>query len=136
MCSCFVSHLLEGSPWVTTVGGTDGQTQAWSGSGGGFSNVFPRPSYQSSAVQNYLSQNAANLPPSSLYNGTFGRAYPDVAAFSTNFMVVTSLVPQPVDGTSCAVILHFEFEILKESCVIRIFDRIFVLDLKSNYFFC
>ncbi len=44
---------------------------------------------------------AKHLPPQQQWNRT-GRAYPDVAAFSTGFMVVTDLFPQPVDGTSCA----------------------------------
>lgn len=77
-----------------------GSEVAWSGSGGGFSVVWPRPAYQAAAVSHYLST-AKHLPPQQQWNRT-GRAYPDVAAFSTGFMVVTDLIPQPVDGTSCA----------------------------------
>ena len=69
-------------------------------SGGGFSNFFAMPEYQKATVANYLQTNPA-LPHSSLYNST-GRSYPDGAAFATNFEVVTDLIPQPVDGTSCA----------------------------------
>lgn len=103
----FVPSFPAGSPWVTAVGGTtcqnpfeSGPEVAWSGSGGGFSNQWAIPSYQSSAVATYL-RTAKHLPPQHLWNRT-GRAYPDVAAFSTGFMVVTDLLPSPVDGTSCA----------------------------------
>jgi len=49
-------------------------------SGGGFSNVFPLPSYQSSAVKTYFSQ---HLPPytSAQYNNSqMTRGYPDISA--------------------------------------------------------
>ncbi len=98
----------QSSPYCTAVGGTSlagvfetGPEVAWSGSGGGFSNVFPMPAYQRAAVASYLSRNKGQLPSSSLYNAS-GRCYPDVAAFSTGFAVVSDLVPQLVDGTSCA----------------------------------
>jgi len=48
-------------------------------SGGGFSITFTMPSYQTAAVQSYLTNPAANLPSSSLYNAA-GRAYPDISA--------------------------------------------------------
>lgn len=47
-------------------------------SGGGFSNYFPRPSYQEAAVDSYF----ASYTPSystTLYNGT-GRGFPDISA--------------------------------------------------------
>ncbi len=104
----FVPSFPASSPVVTTVGGTSlsgpletGSEVAWSGSGGGFSNVFAMPAYQKSAVVQYLGRNKGSLPPSANYNVS-GRCYPDVAAFSTGFMVVSDLVPEPVDGTSCA----------------------------------
>ena len=45
--------------------------------GGGFSNYFPRPSYQDLAVSTFL--NSDNLPPFYRYNAA-GRAVPDVSA--------------------------------------------------------
>jgi tripeptidyl-peptidase-1 len=73
------------SPYVTAVGGTDfatksviGEESAWSCGGGGFSNTFAQPSWQSAAVSGYLAQTGI-LPDASLFNMT-GRAYPDVAA--------------------------------------------------------
>jgi tripeptidyl-peptidase-1 len=68
-------------------------------SGGGFSDYFERPSYQQAAVSAYL--NSGKLPNSKFYNST-SRAYPDIAAFATNFEVVIAGSLQPVDGTSCA----------------------------------
>lgn len=76
------------SPYVTSVGGTDfstksviGAESAWSCGGGGFSDTFAQPSWQSSVVQSYLaSATAAGVLPSSAYFNASGRAYPDVAA--------------------------------------------------------
>ena len=80
------------SPYVTAVGGTSFDIQdtpsaehAHTISGGGFSDVFPQPEYQQSAVRNYL--NSQNAPPHDLFNRT-GRAYPDVAALCLNFWTV------------------------------------------------
>jgi tripeptidyl-peptidase-1 len=72
------------SPYVTAVGGTDfstkstiGEETSWDASGGGFSNTFEIPSYQSEAVATYKS--TAELPDAKYYNDT-GRGYPDVSA--------------------------------------------------------
>ena len=46
--------------------------------GGGFSNYFPRPSFQDTVVQNYIDQHTANLSATAFNRS--GRAYPDVAA--------------------------------------------------------
>ncbi|XP_042300112.1 tripeptidyl-peptidase 1, partial [Sceloporus undulatus] len=70
-------------------------------SGGGFSNVFPMPKFQVAAVKRFLST-ATHLPPSSYYNST-GRAYPDLAALSDNYWVVSNRIPLPwVSGTSAS----------------------------------
>jgi len=80
----FNPDFPAGSPYVTAVGGTDfvtksviGDEMAWTDGGGGFSDTFTQPSWQSSAVSTYLS--TASLPPSRYYNSA-GRGYPDVAA--------------------------------------------------------
>ncbi|XP_034282279.2 tripeptidyl-peptidase 1 isoform X1 [Pantherophis guttatus] len=96
------------SPYVTTVGGTAFQHPFLVGtevadyiSGGGFSNVFPMPDYQVTAVKRFLST-SPHLPPASYYNST-GRAYPDLAALSDNYWVVTNHIPVPwVSGTSAS----------------------------------
>nr|XP_020446720.1 tripeptidyl-peptidase 1 [Monopterus albus] len=95
------------SPYVTTVGGTSFKNPfkvtyevTHYISGGGFSNVFEMPSYQSSAVAAYLK--TANLPPQSYFNIS-GRAYPDMAALSDNYWVVVNRLPMPwVSGTSAS----------------------------------
>ena len=87
------------SAYVTAVGGTKSPTEVWSFGGGGFSNVFPRPSYQDEAVEAYLKSGKA--PPTKYFN-TSGRAYPDVSAFSVDFMIEHDGLPFHVTGTSCA----------------------------------
>lgn len=97
------------SPYVTTVGGTSFKNPFKVTyevtdyiSGGGFSNVFEMPEYQVSAVKKYLKSVTESLPPESYFN-TSGRAYPDIAALSDNYWVVTNRVPIPwVSGTSAS----------------------------------
>ena len=87
------------SPYVTAVGGTVSLSEVWSDGGGGFSNVFATPSYQSDAVKEYLASGKA--PPTKYFNSS-GRAYPDVSAYSVACDIVIDGIPWPVDGTSCA----------------------------------
>ncbi|XP_030055638.1 tripeptidyl-peptidase 1 isoform X2 [Microcaecilia unicolor] len=96
------------SPYVTTVGGTSFKNPFLVThevtdyiSGGGFSNVFPMPDYQVPAVMHYL-KTVSKLPPNSYYNAS-GRAYPDVAALSDNYWVVSNQILFPwVSGTSAS----------------------------------
>ncbi|RXN17158.1 tripeptidyl-peptidase 1-like protein [Labeo rohita] len=96
------------SPYVTTVGGTSFKNPFKVTyevtdyiSGGGFSNVFAMPDYQVGAVQAYL-KNVQPLPPQTYFSIT-GRAYPDLAALSDNYWVVTNRIPVPwVSGTSAS----------------------------------
>jgi len=74
------------SPYCTTVGGTDfvksgviGDETTWWGSGGGFSNTFSIPDYQTDAVAAYKKTAAASLPPANKWNQT-GCGFPDVSA--------------------------------------------------------
>lgn len=71
--------------------------------GGGFSNYFPQPDYQSPFVSKYLS--IIGDENSNLYN-RFGRAYPDISASSIHFDVIwngTQLLPiEDCDGTSAS----------------------------------
>ncbi|CAH2226284.1 tripeptidyl-peptidase 1 [Pelobates cultripes] len=95
------------SPYVTTVGGTSFKNPFQVTyevtdyiSGGGFSNSFAMPQYQANAVSQYLQ--LVKLPPESYFNRS-GRAYPDVAALSDNYWVVTNMIPIPwVSGTSAS----------------------------------
>jgi tripeptidyl-peptidase-1 len=105
------------SPFITAVGGTDlatksviGAEKAWSDGGGGFSDHFAAPAYQTSFVESYLKKlDAAGLtPPAAAFNAT-GRAYPDIAAMAgvqNPYCVAASLAIKPsmtgVGGTSAA----------------------------------
>jgi subtilase family serine protease len=66
-------------------------------SGGGFSEVAAQPSYQTTAVKNYLSSGVA-LPPAKMYNAS-NRAHPDVAAVGHNGLIYEG-TPEAVGGTS------------------------------------
>ncbi|KAI0749811.1 subtilisin-like protein [Daedaleopsis nitida] len=84
----FVPQFPASCPYVTTVGATqvapgksvndrEIATTAFP-SGGGFSNTFPRPSFQNRVVNRYLKN--TELPyAADIFNRT-GRGYPDVAA--------------------------------------------------------
>ena len=85
------------SPYVTTVGGTASKTEVWSSSGGGFSNYFGMPDYQKEVVEAYI----AKIGENKKFNRS-GRAYPDVSAFSVDFVIIDDGGETGVDGTSCA----------------------------------
>jgi len=93
----YTPNWPSSSPYVTVVGGTATASEVWSSSGGGFSNYFGTPDYQKDVVDAYL----ANIPESKQFNKS-GRAYPDVSAFSVNYVIIDDGVEVPVAGTSCA----------------------------------
>uniref|UniRef100_A0A8C9WII4 Tripeptidyl peptidase I n=1 Tax=Scleropages formosus TaxID=113540 RepID=A0A8C9WII4_SCLFO len=105
--NAFRPSFPASSPYVTTVGGTSFKNPFQVTyevtdyiSGGGFSNIFPMPDYQLAAVSAYLK--GTTLPPKTYFN-TSGRAYPDIAALSDNYWVVSNRVPIPwVSGTSAS----------------------------------
>jgi tripeptidyl-peptidase I len=73
-------------------------------SGGGFSNIYPIPSYQSAAVTEYLTNYPPPYPSYSttddqdiganggIYNSA-GRGYPDVSAVGDNVVIFFDLLP-------------------------------------------
>ena len=111
-------------PFVTAVGGTTGinPETAIIFTGGGFSNYFPRPSYQDKAVTAYIKNlNGAydglykygfcNLafcesPPNGVADyhvcSASGRGFPDVAARGNNYNVVLGGKSIYVGGTSAS----------------------------------
>lgn len=101
--SAFTTSYPAACPWVTTVGGTTGNSPeaAWSDGGGGFSSVFGRPSYQNATVNAWLANDKTHAGVTKYFNAS-GRAYPDVAAQATNFVIVADGEAEQVDGTSCA----------------------------------
>lgn len=68
-------------------------------SGGGFSNRYPTQDYQRAAVNTYLQ--TAPLPSPGFFNAS-GRGYPDVAAYSTNFLLIQGGKPVTLSGTSAS----------------------------------
>ena len=113
-------------PYLTTVGATylppgknvnkDEETAVTRfASGGGFSNIYPIPSYQAAAVAHYF---ATSPPPYSYYtisstnNNSFGanggiynrngRGYPDVSAVGDNIVIFNMGAPILIGGTSAS----------------------------------
>lgn len=103
---CTSLYTIDGSKpltarSVTSVGGTTIIGTEWGSpfSGGGFSNYWSRPAYQSEAVSHYLSLLGSN--DSGLYNAS-GRGYPDVSAYSVGFDVIVDGEVNTEVGTSCS----------------------------------
>ncbi|RMZ36123.1 tripeptidyl-peptidase sed3 [Aspergillus flavus] len=88
-------------PFVTSVGGTYGKEpeMAIGYSTGGFSEYFPRPSYQDGSANQYLSQLGSKWK--GLYNPN-GRAIPDVAAQADHFIIMDHGQLLKTGGTSAA----------------------------------
>lgn len=103
----FIALFPSSCPYVTTVGATKDfnpevvayDTANGFVSGGGYSNYFPRPSYQDEVVPAYTKSLGSQFQ--GLYNPN-GRAYPDVAAQGQRFAVVWGGRVIPVDGTSAS----------------------------------
>ncbi|KAH9169573.1 subtilisin-like protein [Lactarius sanguifluus] len=88
-------------PYITSVGGTtELMPEVAAGiSGGGFSNYFERPSYQSVVVPAFLQSLGSQ------YDGMYnpgGRGIPDVSAQALHFMIIFHTNPVRVSGTSCS----------------------------------
>ena len=114
----FQPQFPSSSPFATSVGGTvlhrDGgeavatavNASARITSGGGFSNYFPMPAYQSPAVTGYLQ--IFNQVPSSRFNAS-GRAYPDISGMAHNYVCLLDGALVPIDGTSASTPLVASF---------------------------
>jgi hypothetical protein len=72
--------VKKGANVTNQVAVNDPAQSFWSG--GGFSNVFARPSYQDSAVNTFLTQHKPPYPASK-FNAS-GRGFPDVSAVGFN----------------------------------------------------
>jgi len=79
--------------WTCSSGGQEtavSYDQAQFTSGGGFSDIAVRPSYQDSAVEFYLNGSAGvQLPPTSYYNRS-GRGLPDVASLGSDILIYSA----------------------------------------------
>ncbi|RAL08475.1 S53 family peptidase [Aspergillus homomorphus CBS 101889] len=117
-------------PWITNVGATklypghtvaDGESAAYDppgspyrvayASGGGFSNIYPIPDYQSKAVAEYLKKHnppypyykgGANLGKNGGVYNRLGRGYPDVAANGDNIAMFNGAKYILEGGTSAS----------------------------------
>lgn len=122
--SIFNPDFPAGCPYITTVGATYLPSGASSASdaevavsrfpsGGGFSNIYPQPSYQADAVNTYLTK---HTPPYKAYEtsdnssvgangGVYnkaGRGYPDIAAVGDNIVIFNAGNPTLIGGTSAS----------------------------------
>jgi len=120
----FTPSFPSTCPYVTSVGATQidsgksvydaesvanvllleptGESTDFAG-GGGFSNVFGRPSYQADTVRGWLEKEStgSNQPSQSLYNMT-SRAYPDLSANGVNYTLAIADSFTYVYGTSAS----------------------------------
>ena len=103
----FTPLFPSSCPYVTSIGATVGfnpEVAAYDprnkfSTGGGFSNYFPQPKWQASAVKGYLHKIGDEFQ--GLYNKS-GRAYPDLAVYGVNYTVIWNGTLRRVDGTSAA----------------------------------
>jgi tripeptidyl-peptidase-1 len=97
----FITVFPASCPYVTAVGATWGinPETAISFTGGGFSNIFPAPWFQSAAISGYLATLSLDFP--GVFNRS-GRGYPDVALQGNNFEVVISNTTFGIGGTSAS----------------------------------
>ncbi|KAI0356281.1 family S53 protease [Trametes cingulata] len=100
-CTTFIPTFPSGCPFVTSVGATTGigPETAADFSGGGFSNIFARPSFQSAAVTTFL--NAIGNQNAGKFNSA-GRGFPDISAQGLNVEIVFQGQFGTVAGTSCS----------------------------------
>jgi len=92
------------STLTCATGGTEvvasNKLLAFFSSGGGFSTLTPRPSWQETVVSAYL-KSKAMLPPAGDFNAS-NRGFPDVAALGHNYYIELGGQVNAVDGTSAA----------------------------------
>lgn len=104
----FLPGFPSACPYVTSVGAVEMfdpevvATYNISGisSGGGFSHLFERPSYQHKIVPDYVTKYVGKKYRG-LYNPN-GRAYPDVAAQGSRYNIALNGSFIPISGTSAA----------------------------------
>lgn len=102
-------------PYVTAVGATQivanaSVTQPEKAcetvifSGGGFSNFFTMPDYQSKNVKQYLAESVSALSYNSTQYNNSGnaRGFPDISANGANYIIILDGTPQKIYGTSAS----------------------------------
>ncbi|KHN95049.1 tripeptidyl peptidase precursor [Metarhizium album ARSEF 1941] len=97
-----ISTFPASCPWVTSVGAVDNGQEPPNGSNfssGGFSAYFPRPDWQDTAVEEYVSELNGHLE--GYYNPEM-RAVPDISAIGTRFSTIINGTPLMLRGTSAS----------------------------------
>ncbi|KAI0266714.1 subtilisin-like protein [Gloeopeniophorella convolvens] len=100
-------------PYVTAVGATqvnpgstvkepEGACEQVIFSGGGFSNIFPMPSYQKAAVSSFLKHYPPPYTAGQYNNSGTVRAFPDLSANGANYVVAVDGEFSLVYGTSAS----------------------------------
>lgn len=100
-------------PYITSVGATQiipGQTttqhekaaESVISSGGGFSNLFPLPDYQSIAVSSYFTDHNPPYGADRYNNSQKTRGYPDLSANGVNYVAAVDGKFHKVSGTSAS----------------------------------
>ncbi|KAL1842453.1 hypothetical protein VTJ49DRAFT_5190 [Mycothermus thermophilus] len=97
----FEPTFPAGCPWVTAVGSTTNMASERAAyfSSGGFSMYHPQPAWQKDAVDAYLDKIGDTY--AAYFNRT-GRAFPDVAAQGSDFLVSDQGAWTSVSGTSAS----------------------------------
>ncbi|KAA1474763.1 family S53 protease [Dentipellis sp. KUC8613] len=116
-CTTFIPTFPSTCPFVTSVGATDvfdSETGA-AFSSGGFSNLFPIPSYQAADVTSYLK--TIGNTNKGLFNAS-GRAFPDISARATSYQIIVNGFGLSVQGTSCSTpLLASLFALLNDELI-------------------
>lgn len=113
--SCTTFRVLESAscPYVTAVGATQlangssistpevASNSYWS-TGGGFSNIWPLPSWQASAMKTYYASYAPSYTSAQFNNSQKVRGYPDISAIGHNILTVSNTGSLLADGTSAS----------------------------------
>ncbi|KAF8879106.1 subtilisin-like protein [Gymnopilus junonius] len=100
-------------PFVTAVGATqvnpgstvndpEGACEQVIFSGGGFSNIFPLPSFQADAVKSFLKEHPPPFNNGEFNNSGNARAFPDLAANGANYVIGIDGEFELVFGTSAS----------------------------------
>ncbi|KAF9561788.1 subtilisin-like protein [Agrocybe pediades] len=100
-------------PFVTAVGATqvnpgstvndpEGACEQVIFSGGGFSNIFPMPSYQAAAVNSFLTNHKPPFTSAQFNNSGTVRAFPDLSANGANYVIGIDGEFSLVFGTSAS----------------------------------
>lgn len=96
------TQVIPGTNILTTPTQPEEACQTIIYSGGGFSNVFPLPSYQASAVQTFFREHPPPYGADKYNNSQQTRGYPDISANGANYVVAVDGAFALVYGTSAS----------------------------------